>query len=108
MVPRWRQLAGDDSGYLLDPSLIENGRSVLYQSKRSSVKRLFVQNLDQKVPREVGPVTMNRLHPALSPDGSTLAFTVCCTEDQGIWLAEFSEVPTSVQPSTWATVKRGR
>jgi Tol biopolymer transport system component len=63
-----------DPGGFRDVSWIEDGNSVLYRTLRSSVNRLFVQNLPTLVPREVGPVTMGRVHPALSPDGTTLAF----------------------------------
>ena len=92
-----------DSGGFRDVSWIEDGNSVLYRTLPSSVNRLFVQNLDMLVPRDVGPVTMGRIHPALSPDGTTLAFV-----SDGIWLAQFSEVPTSVTATTWGSIKRGK
>ena len=95
-----------DPGGFRDPSWIDGGNSVLYRTLRSSVNRLFVQNLGRFEPREIGPVTMRRIHPALSPDGSTLAFVGQGDGNRGIWFARFSEVPSSVEFTTWAMVKR--
>ena len=92
-----------------NPSFIEGGAAILYWTWRANEQRLFVMELGADLPREIGPVTRRRVEPALSPDGTALAYSsIYDGGPKGIWLAEFSEVPSAVEPTTWGRVKAAR